>query len=119
MAAVDQVIRQRLSSDVVLIGQIAEYIIQSGGKRVRPALLLMVSGALSAHLQKTACLSRLTAEHAAIMAAVVEFIHTATLLTTMSSMNPGFGVGGPRPMYCSAMLPAFWWVTFCIPAHSR
>ncbi len=80
MAAVDQVIRQRLSSDVVLIGQIAEYIIQSGGKRVRPSILLMVSGALSAHLQKTSGLSRLTAEHSAIMAAVVEFIHTATLL---------------------------------------
>jgi geranylgeranyl pyrophosphate synthase len=34
---------------VALIGQVAEYIIQSGGKRVRPALLLMVSGAISTH----------------------------------------------------------------------
>ena len=80
MAQVDLVIRNRLSSDVVLIGQIAEYIIQSGGKRVRPALLLMISEAISTHLQKTSGLGRLNPERAAIMAAVVEFIHTATLL---------------------------------------
>lgn len=81
MAAVDQVIRTRLASEVVLIGQISEYIIQSGGKRVRPALLLMVSGAMSAHLQKNGIpLAKLSADHAATMAAVVEFIHTATLL---------------------------------------
>jgi len=81
MAAVDQVIRNRLASDVVLIGQIAEYIIQSGGKRVRPALLLMISGALSAHLQKSGgTLGLLSPERSHAMAAVVEFIHTATLL---------------------------------------
>ncbi len=81
MAQVDQVIRDRLTSDVVLIGQISEYIIQSGGKRVRPALLLMVSGAMSAHLQKTGAPAvKLSADRAATMAAVVEFIHTATLL---------------------------------------
>ncbi len=81
MAQVDQVIRDRLSSDVALIGQISEYIIQSGGKRVRPAILLMVSGALSAHLHKTGkSPNLLNSERAAVMAAVVEFIHTATLL---------------------------------------
>lgn len=81
MAAMDQVIRSRLASDVALIGQISEYIIQSGGKRVRPALLLMVSGAMSAHLQNMgAPLEKLTEDRAAAMSAVVEFIHTATLL---------------------------------------
>ena len=81
MAAVDTVIRQRLSSEVALIGQVAEYIIQSGGKRVRPALLLMITGAISAHLQKRGDLPRLLdASNSRIMAAVVEFIHTATLL---------------------------------------
>ena len=81
MAAVDQVIRHRLVSDVALVSQVSEYIIQSGGKRVRPALLLMVSGAVSAHLQKASVpLGLLNNEHASLMAAVVEFIHTATLL---------------------------------------
>ncbi len=69
MRAVDAVIRQRLDSDVVLIRQVAEYIISSGGKRLRPALLILVAGA---------CGYRGTAHHQ--LAAVVEFIHTATLL---------------------------------------
>ncbi len=69
MAAVDGVIRQRLHSDVVLIRQVAEYIIAAGGKRLRPALLLFVANALG---------YRGTHHHE--LAAVVEFIHTATLL---------------------------------------
>ena len=69
MCAVDEVIRQRLHSDVVLVRQIAEYIVGSGGKRLRPALVLMVAGAFG---------YRGTAHHE--LAAVVEFIHTATLL---------------------------------------
>jgi octaprenyl-diphosphate synthase len=70
MAAVDAVIRRRLSSDVVLIRQVSEYIIGSGGKRLRPALLLLAAGA-SGHRGGQA-------HHE--LAAVVEFIHTATLL---------------------------------------
>ena len=46
MLAVDAVIRQRLHSDVVLVRQVAEYIVQSGGKRLRPALVLLSAGAL-------------------------------------------------------------------------
>lgn len=69
MKAVDAVIRQRLYSDVVLIRQVAEYIINSGGKRLRPALVLMTAGA---------CGYRGTHHHE--LAAVIEFIHTATLL---------------------------------------
>jgi octaprenyl-diphosphate synthase len=69
MHTVDDVIRQRLHSDVVLIRQVADYIIGSGGKRLRPALVILSAGACgysgSAHYQ---------------LAAVVEFIHTATLL---------------------------------------
>lgn len=81
MAGVDQEIRRRLASEVALIGQVSEYIIQSGGKRVRPALLLMISGAISTHLrQESGNLGLLNSDRAATMAAVVEFIHTATLL---------------------------------------
>jgi octaprenyl-diphosphate synthase len=69
MKAVDAVIRERLHSDVVLVRQVAEYIIQSGGKRLRPALVLLSAGALG---------YRGTHHHE--LAAVVEFIHTATLL---------------------------------------
>ncbi|MCK2088849.1 octaprenyl diphosphate synthase [Thauera aromatica] len=69
MQAVDAVIRNRLYSDVVLIRQVAEYIIHSGGKRLRPALVLFTAGAMG---------YRGTRHHE--LAAVVEFIHTATLL---------------------------------------
>ena len=69
MAAVDAVIRASLTSDVALVTQIAEYIIAAGGKRLRPVLLLLVSGALGYKGPK-----------AHELAAVVELIHTATLL---------------------------------------
>jgi len=81
MAAVDRLIRDRLASEVPLIGQVAEYIIQSGGKRVRPSLTLMISGAMSAHLHASGSgRALLTPDRSRLMAAVVEFIHTATLL---------------------------------------
>lgn len=69
MQSVDQVIRERLHSEVVLIRQVAEYIIGGGGKRLRPALVLLSAGALG---------YQGNAHHT--LAAVVEFIHTATLL---------------------------------------
>jgi len=69
LKAVDEVIRRRLTSDVVLIRQIADYIIGGGGKRLRPALLVLAA---------RACDYRGTHHHE--LAAVVEFIHTATLL---------------------------------------
>jgi len=69
MKAVDLVIRDRLHSDVVLVRRVAEYIINSGGKRMRPALLLLTAGALGYQGSR---------HHE--MAAVIEFIHTATLL---------------------------------------
>jgi octaprenyl-diphosphate synthase len=45
MAAVDHVMRDALNSDVVLIRQVAEHIVTGGGKRLRPALLLLTAGA--------------------------------------------------------------------------
>ena len=69
MRAVDAVVRVRLHSDVVLVRQVAEYIISAGGKRMRPALVL---------LSASACGYSGTRHHE--LAAVVEFIHTATLL---------------------------------------
>jgi len=69
MASVDALIRTRLASDVVLINQVAEYIVSAGGKRLRPMLLLLAAGALGHR-----------GPDAHQLAAVVEFIHTATLL---------------------------------------
>ena len=69
MAGVDALIRRRLASDVVLVNQIAEHIVGAGGKRLRPMLVLLAARAMGYsgrdHLQ---------------LAAVIEFIHTATLL---------------------------------------
>lgn len=70
MRAVDSVIRTRLHSEVKLVSQVADYIIAAGGKRLRPALVLLVAGAMG--------YSGGTRHHE--LAAVVEFIHTATLL---------------------------------------
>ncbi len=67
--AVDQLIIEELSSDVVLINQIGHYIVNSGGKRLRPMLLLLAAKALNYQGR-----NHLT------LAAVIEFIHTATLL---------------------------------------
>lgn len=69
MQRVDAVIRERLHSEVVLVSQVSEYIINSGGKRLRPALVLLSAGAMG-----------YVGEHHYELAAVVEFIHTATLL---------------------------------------
>lgn len=69
MAEVDRVIAQRLDSDVPLVGNVSQYIISAGGKRIRPALLLLMAGALG-----------YTDAQRYNLAAVVEFIHTATLL---------------------------------------
>jgi octaprenyl-diphosphate synthase len=69
MIAVDAVIRRSLHSEVVLVNQVADYIIGSGGKRLRPALVLLSAGAFG----------KVTPVHHQL-AAVVEFIHTATLL---------------------------------------
>jgi len=67
--AVDQLIINELSSDVVLINQMGHYIVGSGGKRLRPMLLLLSAKALGG-----------ASDNHLLLAAVIEFIHTATLL---------------------------------------
>ena len=69
MQAVDTVIRSRLRSDVVLVRQVAEYIVSAGGKRMRPAVVLLAARACG-----------YSGTQHQELAAVVEFIHTATLL---------------------------------------
>lgn len=69
LTCVDATISQRLDSSVPLVAQVSRYIISAGGKRLRPSLLLLVCGAL-----------RVQSPARHTLAAVVEFIHTATLL---------------------------------------
>jgi octaprenyl-diphosphate synthase len=69
MRLVEARVSERLGSDVELVRQVAEYLVAGGGKRLRPALLLLAAGAAG-------CRSEARIE----LAAVVEFIHTATLL---------------------------------------
>ena len=69
MLAVDAAIRRSLHSEVALINRVADYIINSGGKRLRPALVLLSAGAFGG----------IDARHHQL-AAIIEFIHTATLL---------------------------------------
>ncbi|MCP4455815.1 MAG: octaprenyl diphosphate synthase, partial [Planctomycetes bacterium] len=69
MKAVDRLILHRLESDVVLINQIGHYIVNSGGKRLRPMIVLLGAQALG-----------YTGDKHTDLAAIIEFIHTATLL---------------------------------------
>jgi octaprenyl-diphosphate synthase len=71
MQALDHTIRTRLSSEVALINTVGDYIISAGGKRMRPALTLLTAHALAPSDKH---------DQAVTLAAVVEFIHTATLL---------------------------------------
>ena len=67
--AVNQLIRAEMNSDIALINTLGEYIIQAGGKRLRPLILLLSARALD-----------YDGDHHITLAAVIEFIHTATLL---------------------------------------
>ena len=69
MRAVDNQIRESLKSDVALVSQVSEYIVTSGGKRLRPLIVLLAARALG-----------YTGRHHIHCAAIIEFIHTATLL---------------------------------------
>lgn len=69
MQAVDDLITRRLQSDVVLVNQLSNYIIKSGGKRLRPMLALLMARACG-----------YKGDRHVDVAAIVEFIHTATLL---------------------------------------
>jgi octaprenyl-diphosphate synthase len=84
MQAVDKVISERLHSGVPLVGQVSQYIIAAGGKRLRPALLLLSCGALG-------CTDAMRFN----LAAVVEFIHTATLLHDDVVDESGLRRGNP------------------------
>lgn len=73
MKLVNSTIKQNLASEVALINQLGAYIIQAGGKRLRPVALLLASKATNPENLKTN-------DNQILLAAIIEFIHTATLL---------------------------------------
>ena len=108
MHQVDFVIAQKLASGVPLVGSVSHYIIAAGGKRLRPALLLLCCGALG-----------YKGKQRFNMAAVVEFIHTATLLHDDVVDELPRAVATLQPTQSLAIQPAFWWETFSIRVLSR
>jgi len=89
MLAVDDVIQRRLASEITLINSIGRYIVGAGGKRIRPMLVLLFARALGHR-----------GPQAHELAAIVEFIHTATLLhddvVDESSMRRGRDTANAR-----------------------
>ena len=81
MGAVDRLISASLASDVALVSQVSEYIVMSGGKRLRPMIVLLASRAFGyegrMHFRA---------------AAIIEFIHTATLLHEMVKRDVEYGI---------------------------
>lgn len=96
MAGVNAAILEQLNSDVQLINQLGYYIVSGGGKRIRPMIAVLAARAVgyegNAHVT---------------IAALIEFIHTATLLTTLWMNQICAGVKLP-PTPHLAMPPACW-----------
>ncbi len=108
LLAVDRIVRERLRSEVALIGTIGDYIVGAGGKRLRPAVLLMVARALGYH-----------GPAHTVLAAVIEFIHTATLLHDDVVDESDLRRGRPTSNAAFGNAPACWWAISCIRARSR
>lgn len=108
MRRVDALIRERLASDVALIRQVGEHIVASGGKRLRPALHLL-----------TASAAGFRGDARFELAAVIEFIHTATLLHDDVVDESDLRRGRKPPTQRSATQSACWWGISSIPAPSR
>ena len=105
---VNELIPRRLTSDVAMVEEIGRYIVESGGKRLRPMLVLLSAQALgykgSGHIN---------------LAAIIEFLHTATCCMTTSSTALLYVVVEPRSMIAGATRPAFLSGTFCTPGPSN
>ena len=107
-AAVNQLIVDQLQSDVGLVENIGQYIVESGGKRLRPVVVLLSALANSYDGDKHIKL-----------AAVIEFIHTATLLHDDVVDVSTLDVAAKLLMLSGAMRPACWWGTLFIPELFR
>ena len=108
MKKVNALIQKKLHSEVPLIDQLGHYIVNSGGKRLRPALVLLSAGVFSYQGKKHLNL-----------AAIVEFIHTATLLHDDVVDASLMRRGRATAINAGAMKPAYWSATSYIPEPFR
>ncbi len=107
LLAVERLVAEQISSDVRLVGEVGRYLQQGGGKRIRPALLLLACRLLGHR-----------SERAVLLGAVVEFIHTATLLhddiideaTTRRGRKPAPTTAGATTSRCC-------WATSSTPSR--
>jgi len=104
MKQVDSCIQDSLKSDVVLINQIASYIVASGGKRLRPMLLTLCAHACGYQGQKHIPLAPL------LNSSIRLHCYTMTWL-----MNPTCAVASKAYTRFGEMQPVCWWAIFCIP----
>ena len=106
MDAVEEQIKKNLTSNVQLVSKVGEYILSSGGKRIRPMLLLL-----------SARLCEYRGERHVELASVVEFLHTATLLhddvvDSAAAVTVQQILSGVTRLRC-------WLVIFCLPSPFR
>ena len=90
-SAVDQLIHRQLVSDVGLVEDISQHLVTGGGKRIRPLVTLLLSGALG---------DSNSARHIKL-ATAIEFLHTATLLHDDVVDMSGIGADAPMPSWIS------------------
>lgn len=103
LEAVNRLIIAELGSEVQLIEEIGHYLINAGGKRLRPVVALLAAR----------CAGEPGDRHIAL-AAIIELIHTATLLHDDVVDTPNSAAAAPPPTMSTAMPPASWWAISCI-----
>jgi len=107
-AAVDTFIADSLRSRVPLVSEVGRYIVQGGGKRLRPLVCLLAARACGYQGR----------QHIEV-AAIVELLHTATLLHDDVVDESDLRRGARQPTRCLVTPPACWWAIFCTRAPSR
>ena len=107
-SAVDEIIKKQLTSRVPLVSKIGDYITSAGGKRLRPLLVLLCGKALGRE-----------GDDMRLLAATIEFLHTATRCMTTWSTCPACAVAARPPTPCGATPRAYWSATSFIRARSK
>ena len=105
MLEVERIIMREVSSAVSRVDEVGHYITAAGGKRMRPALLILMARAMGADPAK-----------AAYLGAVIEILHTATLMHDDASTRAKCDAAVKRPMLVGATARPSLWATFSIPA---
>lgn len=108
MLEVERIIMREVSSAVSRVDEVGHYITAAGGKRMRPALLILMARAMGADPAK-----------AAYLGAVIEILHTATLMHDDVVDEGKMRRGAKQPTRAGVTARPYWSVTSSIPAPSR